>query len=181
MFLETKENRLKADPRIVVVDRIEDIPRIGSPFSGVHGALCPYNPLSQDEIREIAEYMGTRIRLGEDRSLYATHYFNAILAKTLPAPLRRVFDELGDVFRRAVGGGATTRVLRANSCHPQSPHTHDPALTYTFMGTGTVCVNKQGEHYAVPPDHILLLDKKIPHMASQEHSQDNIKLTILIL
>ena len=179
-MFHSRHARFERDPRIAVVDSIENIPRIGIPFSGIHGVLCPYNPFTEGEIREIATYMQGKIDRREDRSIYATQYFNTLMAKMLPSALPRVFDDLANAFRRATGG-AGKKVLRANSTHPTFPHRHDAALSYTFSGTGTICVNQAGEHYAVPTGQILVMDEKIAHMASQDMPEDMPKLTALIL
>ena len=172
--------RFEKDARIAVVDSLRDIPRCGRMFSRVNGVLCPYDPFTGTEEREIAEYVrenyealkGGRDNLGEVHSglFYKTNDRN-----TLPQPLLRVFGELEQVFRRATGTRALAE-LRADSKVPSWAHQHQTTLTYTFLGKGTVGYRMDGQSYDIPDKHIFIFDKEIPHSASQCVP----KLTILV-
>lgn len=175
MGLFTGQRSFAADPRIQMVERVEDIPRCGSPFRRAHGVLCPLPLFTPDEKLEVIDFM--KPRMVQEPAIFAENYKGFNRGK-LPPALSRSFDELASIFQRATHQDHCLVFMRANSSHPQAPHRHSVTLTYTFTGEGTVGINKKGEPYSVPQDHVFIFDR-IPHMASQSFTGEDIKLTII--
>lgn len=172
--------RFEQDERIAVVESIHDIPRCGRMFSRVNGVLCPYDPFTQTEEAEIADYVranyndlkGGIDNLGDVRPGL---FYKKTSRNILPQPLLRTFGELEQVFKRATGTKAMAE-LRADSRVPSWAHQHATTLTYTFKGVGTIGYRMDGQSYEIPDKHIFIFDKEIPHSASQSLP----KLTILV-
>ena len=163
------------DDRIVVVSSVEDIPKCGQAFRFAHGVLCPLTLFTPKEKDEIADFMRAKMDKGE-WSIYADHY-KGFRARRIPPALHNGFAEIQKIFRQATGRDCRP-LMRANSSFPTQPHEHNMTLTYTFTGTGTIGVNRAGERYAAPQDHLFFFHN-IPHMASNDFTPEQIKLTIL--
>ena len=179
MSFFSKLKTFEHDGRIAVADRIEDIPTCSGPFSRFSGALCPYNPLNDREEREIIEFMRVRMQTKKENAVFASN-FSGFLQRELPAPLHRTFDDLSRIFKNVTGNKNCLALLRANSRHPQEPHSHEVTMTYTMTGLGTVAFNAKGIPYHAPAKHIFIMGQDVRHMASQEFPADHPKLTFVI-
>lgn len=178
-MLFKKYKRFEQDERIAVVDSVDSIPSCGRVFSRVNGVLCPYDPFTPAEEREIAEYVRENYNDHKGGVDGLGNIHGGLFYKTptnkMPAPLVRAFGDLEEIFRRATGRKAVAE-LRADSKVPSWAHQHETTLTYTFVGKGTVGYRMDGHAYDIPDKHIFLFDKEIPHSASQCAP----KLTILV-
>ncbi len=163
------------DDRIIIVGSVEDIPRCGQAFRAAHGVLCPLPLFTPDEKDEITAFMRSRMDKGE-KAVYADHY-KGIRARNMPKALHSGFEQIAKIYQHATGQPCRIS-MRANSTHPTAPHAHAMTLTYTFQGTGTIGINRKGEQYAAPQDHLFFIHN-IPHMASNDFTPEQMKLTII--
>ncbi len=171
MLLTHKGERFIHDDRVLLVDKVADIPSFRGIYNRLAGVLCPYNPLSEEQRAEIINFAKTHIAQKGPSTIS--------VRKHIPAALHPVMDELDNIFSR-VAARAGTPVLRINSKAPSAPHSHETTLTWTFTGIGTIGVNKSDQHYAAPLDHIFIIHKSLKHMASQYSSADMPKITVMV-
>lgn len=180
-MLFRRYTKFEKDARVALVDSLDQIPRCGRIFSRVNGVLCPYDPFTRDEEREILGFMQRLGKYGVS-DVYAqisSAYYKYHFGMPMPAPLTRTFAELKGVFLRSAGFNGNA-CMRANSKRPEKPHQHPTTLSFTFSGTGTIGYTMDGKSYTIPEKHLFIFDQEIPHAASQEFPQDRPKLTILV-
>lgn len=165
-----KGERWPEDERILVIGGLGDMPARRGLFNRLGGVLCPYAPLDEGQRAEAVAFARAHLAREGSATISSLHRF--------PGMLRPAVAELLDAFHRA-GGRRSNPVLRLNSAHPATLHSHDMTMTCTLTGVGTIARNADGAEYAAPLDHAFLMYAGLMHRASSYRSPDVPKITLM--
>jgi hypothetical protein len=177
-MLDFGPKRFEKDSRIIMARSESDLLSVRRPFNGVHGALLPYRPYSENDREEIMEY--ARMRIEKREAIGFKPFTLARHPLSAPPALTRMYNTICDMYASCTGR-KISGIIRINSLSPNKPHNDaNISLTYTFSGLGTLGVNEQGEEYHAPLDHVFVFDRHISHMAGQYSSPEQPKITIVI-
>jgi hypothetical protein len=144
MALFRAQDRLREDPRVLVISDLEDFALYREREKlKIKGIVMPYN-VSSDAV-DAAK----------------------LCARSNDIPkLEFIFDH------GANKGSPATSSFRINSNYPPIFHQHRTALTLGILNSGTVCQNESGEEYTIPGGHILICED-ILHRAPPDDTPHN--------
>ena len=180
MALFRAEDRLPEDNRILKIkDPVEFSLFAQREQLKISGIVCPYDPFTKEDVEIITDFARDFYKSAGQRPWFPAWREGAeqSIPSSAPVALRKTFPVLRLAFVTAMNRLPASIDIYANNQIPGTPHVHEPALNYSYLKQGPICVNELGESYSIATRHMIMIGEDLSHMAQQGCSEADPRLT----